>query len=127
MSLSRKDLLATLDRPVNAVSVPGVGDVDMREMSVDERDALNLSIFGDEGKRKWRPSEYAIALVAATVTDKAGERLLTASDVAAIGKGSKVRLEALFEAAQVVNGLGEQQAAVEKNSGATPNAASVSG
>lgn len=109
-SLSLEQILAAEDRPVKSVAVKAWGgDVLMRSMSGAERDEFDSFVVA----RKGDPKGIRTALIAMTLCDSAGKRVLALADAGKIADKSSEVLAALEQEALVLNGLRVE--AAEKN------------
>lgn len=104
--LSRESILDADDLSYDDVDVPEWGGtVRVRALTGAERDRFEASIAG--GKK---PSydNFRSKLVVASVVDADGERLFTQADVQLLGKKSAAALNRVFEAAQRLSGLNDE-------------------
>lgn len=126
--LSRDALLARLrERPIVEKDVPGLGVVMMREMSVGEREALTKRAFGSDGKITISGADWGLQVVAGSLCDESGARILTADDLGEMRDASQVKLEPLLKEANQLNGLAANSVEeAEKNSESDPAAGSSS-
>lgn len=108
--LSKEALLAARQRPTETVPVPELGgDVVLRGLSGRERDAFEESLFVQKGKKRERNMANVRArLVALCAVDDQGSRLFTDADVELIGEMRADVVDRLFDVAQRLSGLREQ-------------------
>lgn len=112
--LSRAEILDADDRNITRVSVPEWGgDVFVRTMGGDDRDAWELS---NARLRKQAAGDNLASmagirarLCAAAMCDENGERLFTLADVLALGRKSGAALDRVFDAARKINGMGDDE------------------
>lgn len=128
MPLGRDQILTANDLEVREVHVPewadaATGDdiVLVKALTGEERQAFQLSLVQfrplPNGQQETRPNlgNMAAKLVARAVVDEQGNRVFKDQDVAALGRKSGAALERVFEVAQEMSGLSDQdiEAAVE--------------
>jgi len=117
--LTREAILGVSDLPTEDVPVPEWGGVvRVRTLTGAERDAFEGSIVEKRGKKMVVKSDNMRArLVALAVVDEDGNRLFTDADVIALGKKSGAALARVFQVAQHLSGLTEDDVEeLEKNS-----------
>ena len=108
--LNLDQILALDDRPVKTVPVKAWGgEVLMRPMSGAERDEFDSFVV----KQKGDPRGIRAALIAMTLCDAAGKRVLSLADAPKLAERSSEVLAALEQEALVLNGLRVE--AAEKN------------
>lgn len=118
--LSADDILALDDRPFEDVHVPEWGTyVRIQGMTGAARDAWETSVY--EHKEKTGsviPPNMRAGLVArCAVNAETGEPLFTSKQITALGNKSGKALDRLFEVAQRINGITEEDIEeLEKNS-----------
>jgi len=118
MTLSKDDILKQTNLPAEQVTVPEWGgEVRIRVMSGTERDAFEASVSGNNGRTNL--TNIRARLVAMTVVDDVGERLFTDAEAVDLGRTSSIALCRVFEAAQHLNGLTQQD--VEDLAGNSPS------
>lgn len=106
-SLNRDAILASDDMKPERVPVPEwSGDVYVRVMTADERDAWELEMWDEKGQRK--SDHVRASLVTRTVVNEKGERVFGDADVEALGAKSAAAVDRVFKAAQRLNGLARQ-------------------
>jgi len=122
--LTREQILAANDLPIERVSVPEWGgSVCIRTLTAAQREEWEKQ--AGDAKGKW---QIRATLVAAAVCDEAGKPLFTANDVAALAAKSAPPIIRIFEAANKQSGISEEDVAeLEKNSEANPSDSSASG
>lgn len=123
----REAILSRDDLPVEVVSVPEWGmDVRVRALSGTERDAYTASCMkrkGKDGDFEMTFEDASARLVVRCVVDDAGNRVFADSDAAALGAKNAVALNRLFEVAQRLSGLrNEDFEELLGNSGGAPAA-----
>ena len=124
MSL-RDEILGRQDLPVEVVKVPEWSmDVRVRALSGTQRDAYEASCMkrgGPKGAMEMSFENIRARLVSQCVVDEAGARVFTDADVAALGAKNAVALNRLFEVAQRLSGLrNEDFEELLGNSGGAP-------
>ena len=127
--LSRDQILTAPDLRFDVVNVPEWGgEVRVRSMTGADRDAYEQSLMASRGSdANANLSNVRARLVAFCVVGEDGQRLFSDSDVEALGAKSARALNAVFECASALNGLGAKDVAdLGKPSEATPDAASTS-
>ena len=124
--LTRDSILQSQDLPTETVAVPEWGgDVVVRGLTAAERDALDEASLGPDRQPSF--ANYRAKLVAATVVGADGKRMFTPADVGALGAKSAIPIGRVFEAAQRLSGLRQQDVdALAKNSGGAPGDVSSS-
>lgn len=125
--LTRQLILAAQDLPFEDVEVPEWGGtVRISTMTGAMRDAWEQSLVVP-GKGEPDVSNVRAKLVAACAVDESGERLFSASDVAALGRKSGAALDRLARVAQRLNRISEKaQEEARGNSSGDRSAASTS-
>jgi hypothetical protein len=109
--LSKEAILGADDRETVDVEVPEWGGtVRVRALSGKERDAYEVSLAGvrPDGTARANLVNVRARLVALTVVDEAGDRMFTDADAAALGDKSAVAMQRVFEAAQKLSGLTDE-------------------
>ena len=108
--LSRDQILGAEDLGHEDVAVPEWGGtVRVGMLTGAERDAFEQEIVVRQGKKTVLDLNNVRArLVARCVVDGEGQRVFGESDVKALGRKSAVALNRVFEVAQRLNGLTEQ-------------------
>lgn len=97
--LTREQIFEAKDIKSELVTVPEWGgDVYVTELSGSARDQFEGSLVGKNGGTNL--TNVRAKLVAASVTDKDGNLLFTDKDVARLGKKSGKALDRIYEAAQ---------------------------
>lgn len=104
--LNREGLLAALAVRFQEVTLPTGGVVRVRTLQAGERIDLGSKSIDAEGKVN--AAQYSARLVAACVVDEAGAPLFSGDDVDALLRGSSEVFEAIFAAAQAINGMGSK-------------------
>lgn len=112
--LGREDILGADDLPRELVEVPEWGgSVWVRTMTGTERDAYEASIIevklGPKGQAsvERRMDNSRAKLLARSICGDDGERIFTESDISALGRKSAKALDRVFEVAQRLNGMTE--------------------
>ena len=115
--LTRDAILASQDIQVEQVEVPEWGGMVMvRGMSGTERDAFEDSLIskatGNRKQRRKEPTKLDLANVRAKlcawcIVDEKNKRIFTDTDVAALGAKSAAALDKVFEVAQRLSGISD--------------------
>lgn len=128
--LSREDILSVQDRSIEKIEVPEwKGYVHVRSLTGFERDRYETSLMVGTGKKQRVTLENARAkLCALTLCDQTGQNLLfSESDVIALGRKNAGALQRIFEKAQELSGLTEEDIEeMTENLGGTDGAGSGS-
>lgn len=82
------------------------GTVRVRSMSGAERDAFEQSILDAKGKAK-NIKNIRARFVASLIVDEKGDRVFADSDIEALGKKNGKALDHLFDVAQKLSGMAE--------------------
>jgi len=108
--LTRDAILGAEDLPRELVEVPEWGGcVYVRALTGTERDAFEASVVEQRGKStKMNLRNIRAKLVALTVVDEEGTRLFSDADVKLLGQKSAAALDKLFEVAQRLSGLRDE-------------------
>lgn len=115
--MNREELLAAVACQVHLTPVPGVGDVYIRDMSVQDRVKFNQACFGEDGKGVVSPQAWAVELISRTAADASGALLFSAADIEVLWTCSEQKLTPLLRACEKVNGVGAGSSSdAEKNS-----------
>jgi len=133
MSL-RDQILAAQDTNKEAVAVPEWGFAEglfIKTLSAKDRDLWETSMVSIDAKRREvrrvNLGNMRARLVVLTLVDAEGKRIFADSDVDQLGEKSAAVIGRLFDVAQRVNGLSEEEVkALEKNSVSSPDADSAS-
>ena len=112
-TLNREGLIAALAIRTKDVTLPGGGAVAVRTLSAAQRIAMSSDAVGEDGKID--TARYSALIVAATVVDDAGVCIFSPADADMLLAGASDVFEALFGAAQEINGIGTK--AVEQARG----------
>jgi len=115
MSLSREQILKINDIKKESVNIPQWGgEVWVKGLTGAERDAFELSIMElREGKKpKMILENMRAKLCAMTVCDENGTRIFRDEDIPALGKKAAKALSIIFDKAQELSGLSDDD--VEK-------------
>lgn len=105
--LSKEQILSVDDSKTQVVEVPEWGgEVIISTMSGFARDRFEASCIGKGGGMNMQ--NIRAKLVAATVVDEQGNLLFNEKDVSALGRKSCAALERVFEAAQRLNKISEE-------------------
>jgi hypothetical protein len=108
MSLLTRDLIdGADDLPYEDVPVPEWGGtVRLRTLTGSERDEFEASVVSQNGtNRRVNLKNVRARLVSLCLVDEEGNRLYTNTDVAKLGKKSAKVLDRLFDKAQKLSGL----------------------
>jgi len=105
--LTRDDILNAQDLPTEDVSVPEWGGtVRVRGLTGAERDVFEASIVEQRGKKaRVNMKNMRATLVALTLVDEDGKRLISETDVEALGQKSGVALDRVVRVALRLSGL----------------------
>jgi len=108
--LSRQDILGASDIQQELVSVPEWGGaVYVRGMTGTERDSFEASITEGQGRDvKINAQNLRAKLVARSVVDENGKPLFSKADVEALGKKSARALQRVFNVAQRLSGISDE-------------------
>lgn len=108
--LSAADILNANDEVIEKVDVPEWGGhVYVRSLTGHERDAFEESIIEGRGKnRNVNMRNLRAKLVAAATVDSNKKRLFDAAQVDALGKKNSRALDRVFEKAQELSGLRDE-------------------
>lgn len=108
--LSRAAILAAPDAMTETVAVPEWGgEVVVKSLSGAERDQFEASVL-IEGRKRTRVDvrNLRAKLVSLAVVDEAGQLVFSESDVEALGQKSARALQRVFEVAQRLSGLADE-------------------
>ena len=107
--LKRDDILQASDITKELVSVPEWGgDVYVKGMTGAERDKFESSIVAQHGKEQSvNMANIRAKLASLTICDENGKRLFTEMDVQALSQKSAAALQRVFEVAQRLSGIGD--------------------
>ena len=108
--LTRDAILQVQDLPTERVHVPEWGgDVLVRALTGAERDRFEQSIVEQRGKStRMNLQNIRAKLVALTVVDEQGNRIFKDEDVKWLGNKSAAALDRIFEVAQRLSGLRDE-------------------
>lgn len=108
--LSRDVILAADDTQFEDVDVPEWGGtVRVKSLMGKERDALEASMIEGKGKKaNVNLSNLRAKLVAWSVVDEDGKRVFSEADIAALGAKSAAALNRVYEVAQRLSGITEE-------------------
>jgi len=124
MSLSRDQILQADDIQKESVNIPQWGgEVWVKGLNGAERDAFEVSImeFREGKKPKLVLENMRAKLCAMTVCDENGKRIFKDEDIPALGKKSAKALSLIFDKAQELNGLSDEDVEkLSKNSVSAP-------
>jgi hypothetical protein len=120
--LTRDAIMSAQDVQTEIVDVPEWGEgaqVRVRGLTGRQRDRYEASMISGAGKRmKMDLNNIRARLVAWTVVDEGGNPLFNDADIEALGNKSAAALQRIYEAAQRLSGLSdEDMEELEKNSG----------
>jgi len=122
--LTRDQILQVQDIVTEDVPVPEWGGtVRVRGLSGHERDAFEAGIVQPSGRTiRYTLENLRARLVALSVVDESGARLFSAADVVALGRKSAAALERVYNVAQRLAGLSNQDVEeLAKNSESGPS------
>lgn len=104
--LSKDEILKSTDLKTMEVDVPEWGGTVMvSTMSGSARDRFEASIVGKNGGMNTQ--NIRAKLVASTLVDEKGNLMFSDEDIIKLGKKSCKALDRIFEAAQKLNGIGD--------------------
>jgi len=108
--LTRDAILKAEDLPRELIEVPEWGgSLYIRALTGTERDAFEASVVEQRGKStKMNLRNIRAKLVALTVVNEDGERLFSDADIKLLGGKSAAVLDRLFEVAQKLSGLRDE-------------------
>ena len=108
--LTRDEILQVQDLPTEQVHVPEWGgDVLVRALTGAERDMFEQSIVEQRGRNtRMNLRNIRAKLVALTVVDEQGNRIFKDEDVKWLGNKSAAALDRIFEVAQRLSGLRDE-------------------
>lgn len=116
--LSKDQILSAQDLDKELVHVPEWGGhIYVRALTGAERDAFEASLISERSVQRGRRQEtirssnfqnLRARLCALTICDENGERLFSDSDVKELGRKSATALTRVFEVAQRLSGLSDQ-------------------
>lgn len=105
--LTREQILDADDHKTEAVPVPEWGgDVMVATISGHARDRLEASVVGKNGGQNL--TNIRAKYVAACLVDEEGELMFSDTDIAKLGKKSAAALDRVFEVAQRINRVSEE-------------------
>ncbi len=105
--LTKQDILNADDTKTTVVDVQEWGgQVIIGVMSGFARDRFEASIIGKNGGTN--AGNIRAKLAASTLQDEEGNLLFTEKDITALGKKSAAALDRIFEAAQKLNRIGDE-------------------
>lgn len=109
MILNKDDILKVSDIQTELVSVPEWGgDVYVRGLNGAERDKLENSLIEMRGKdRRLNMMNVRAKLASMAICDENGKRLFNDADIQALGQKSAIALQRVFEIAQRLSGIGD--------------------
>lgn len=122
--LSRDAILAVDDVQFEDVEVPEWGgQVRVKSLTGKERDALESSMIVGKGKNaNVNLNNLRAKLVARSVVDEDGKRIFTDDDIAALGAKSAAALTRVYEVAQRLSGITQEDVdELTKNSETAPS------
>ena len=107
--LTKQEILNVTDFAVQEVTVPEWGGmVRLKSLSGKERDLFEARIGAQSVGNKVDLKGLRAFLLAMCMVDEKNELLFTVKDVEALNSKSARALNALFEVAQTMNGIGEE-------------------
>jgi len=111
MSLSREQILQADDIKKESVNIPQWGgEVWVKGLTGAERDAFEISImeFREGKKPKLVLENMRAKLCVMTVCDESGKRIFKDEDIPILGKKAAKALSTIFDKAQELSGLTDQ-------------------
>lgn len=127
--LNRQQILEAPDLRTETVPVPEWGgEVIVIGLSGTERDEFERSVVEQKGKKtSLNLTNIRAKLCAKCIVDENHERIFSDQDIAALGSKSGSALQRVFEVAQRLSGLRDEDIdELEKNSESDPNDSSTS-
>jgi len=114
--MSIREQLLALKIPTATVKVAGIdGLVSLRGLTAGERDSWEQYVYSERDIKKGVKNIRA-SLVVRCITDEAGVRLFTDSEIAEVGAMPASVIDKLYEHCQRLSGLGAKDAEeLEKN------------
>jgi len=114
--MSIREQLLALKIPTATVKVAGIdGLVSLRGLTAGERDSWEQYVYSERDIKKGVKNIRA-SLVVRCITDEAGVRLFTDSEIAEVGAMPASAIDKLYEHCQRLSGLGAKDAEeLEKN------------
>lgn len=108
--LTKQEILGASDMKTEVVAVPEWGgDVLVGTMTGAAKDAYECSLLDfKDGQANQNLENLRAKLIAATLVDENGNNLFTDKDVKALGKKSAAALDRVFEVAQRLNAVTQQ-------------------
>lgn len=108
--LTKDEILSAPDTVTERVSVPQWGgDVLIRSMTADERDAFEALTYESRGKDvKTNLRGIRARLLSFCIADEQGARLFEESDIAALGRKNAAALDRLWAVARRVNAMDQR-------------------
>lgn len=109
--LSREAILGSDDSNTEVVEIPQWGgSVRVRSLTGRERDRLEASMIGKNGKADAKSglTNFRARLVAASVVDDNGAPMFTEADLDALADRSAAALDAIAQAAMRLSGLSSE-------------------
>lgn len=122
--LSRDAILAVDDVQFEDVEVPEWGGkVRVKSLTGRERDALEASMIQGKGKNaNVNLNNLRAKLVARSIVDEGGKRVFSDDDIAALGAKSAAALTRVYEVAQRLSGITQEDVdELTKNSETAPS------
>jgi len=124
MTLTRDQIFAIDDIKIEKVNIPEWGgEVWVKGFTGAERDAFEISImeFREGKKPKLVLENMRAKLCVMTVCDEKGNRIFKDGDIPALGKKAAKALSVIFDKAQELNGLSDEDVEkLSKNSESAP-------
>lgn len=110
MPLDRNAILNSPDLPIETVEIPEWGgSVMVRGLTAAERDSFESSLFEGKGKnRKEKFENLRARLITRTLVDENGNRIFQDSDADILGKKSAGAIDRIFNVAQKLSGISQQ-------------------
>jgi len=114
--MSIREQLLALKIPTATVKVAGIdGLVSLRGLTAGERDSWEQYVYSERDIKKG-VNNIRASLVVRCITDEAGVRLFTDSEIAEVGAMPASVIDKLYEHCQRLSGLGAKDAEeLEKN------------
>lgn len=99
MSLDKTSLLAALAATITSPTIEGVGQVNLRQVTVAENDAIRAAV-SDTAPR----SEFGLRLLVASLINDDGSPVFTEADLPALAQSAGRKVDALVDAVLKANG-----------------------
>lgn len=108
MSISKADLLAALLPKNETVTIDGIGDLTVRQLTVSESDTLRSTADKED-----KTSAFGLRLLGMSLVDDSGARMFSDDEIADLKNSSGTQVDKLIESCLILNGY--KKAADAKN------------